>query len=69
MEPPRKRARLDVPDSEVQKVGDLQDFQLADMPDAEVFYVPDFINKETAEEWYTGLLGLDSCELCALARL
>lgn len=61
MDRPTKRPRLEVSDSEVQKVHDLHDFQLTDMPDAEVFYVPHFIDKEVASEWYTGLLDLESC--------
>lgn len=61
MDRPRKRARLEVSDSDVEKVHDLHDFQLTDMPDAEVFYVPHFIDEEVALEWYTGLLNLESC--------
>ncbi|KAF9455388.1 hypothetical protein BDZ94DRAFT_1230930 [Collybia nuda] len=60
MERPTKRARRKVLDTEVQKVRDLDGFELKDMPDAEVFYVPDFISKEVASEWYTGLIDLES---------
>lgn len=59
---PAKRARLEVADSEVQKVEDLKEYQLTDMGDAEVFYVPDFVDKTVAAEWYTELLKLDSCK-------
>ncbi|RDB26076.1 DNA oxidative demethylase ALKBH2 [Hypsizygus marmoreus] len=57
---PSKRARLEVSDSEVQKVLGFEDFQLKDMPDAEVFYVPNFFDEETSAQWYSGLLELDS---------
>ncbi|KAG6856245.1 hypothetical protein H0H87_006104 [Tephrocybe sp. NHM501043] len=61
MSRPTKRARKDVSDSEVEKVQNLQEYQLQDMPDAEVFYMPGFVGHEKATEWYTGLLELDSC--------
>jgi hypothetical protein len=35
---------------------------MTDMPDAEVFYVPNFIDKRVAQEWYNELLMLDSCK-------
>ncbi|KAF8234614.1 hypothetical protein L208DRAFT_1061048, partial [Tricholoma matsutake] len=34
-----------------------------DMPDAEVFYVPDFVDKVIVQEWYNELLMLDSCKI------
>ncbi|GLB37902.1 putative 2OG-Fe(II) oxygenase superfamily protein [Lyophyllum shimeji] len=55
-----KRARQEVSDSEVEKVKNLEDFRLTDMPDAEVFYVPRFVDEAVAEEWYLALLELDS---------
>ena len=46
---------------------------MTDMPDAEVFHVPDFIDKLVAQEWYNELLMLDTCkfmpELCSLKSL
>jgi hypothetical protein len=58
---PKKRARQEVSDSEVEKVKGLEDYRLIDMPDAEVFYVPTFVDEAIAAEWYSGLLELDSC--------
>ncbi|KAF5379847.1 hypothetical protein D9615_005823 [Tricholomella constricta] len=55
-----KRARQEISDSELEKVKNIQDCQLTDMPDAEVFYVPSFVDETTAAEWYTGLIELDS---------
>jgi hypothetical protein len=60
---PTKRARLDAVDvSEVLRIKQYEERQLTDMPDAEVFYVPDFIDKNVAQEWYNELLMLDTCK-------
>ncbi|KAG6810266.1 hypothetical protein H0H92_012643 [Tricholoma furcatifolium] len=56
-----KRPRTEVPESEIDKIKDLDAYQFEDMQDAEVFYVPDFVDESTAAQWYTGLLELDSC--------
>ncbi|KAF8071471.1 2OG-Fe(II) oxygenase [Lyophyllum atratum] len=48
---PQKRARQEVSDSEVEKVKNLQDYRLTDMPDAEVFYMPTFVDEATAAGW------------------
>jgi hypothetical protein len=61
---PRKRARIDAyvdDDREVPRIKQYDEYQLKDIPDAEVFYVPDFVEKNVADEWYNDLLKLDSC--------
>lgn len=37
-----------------------EEHKIKDIPDAEVFYVPDFVDKDVAQEWYNELLTLDS---------
>ena len=59
---PAKRPRLDVDELEVLRIKQYEEHRLTDMPDAEVFYVPDFIDKDVAQEWYNELLMLNSCE-------
>lgn len=39
-----------------------EEHKIKDIPDAEVFYVPDFVDKDVAQEWYNELLTLDSCK-------
>ena len=62
MSRPKKRARLDVDEMEVLQIKQYDEHRITGMPDAEVFYVPDFIDKDLAQEWYNELLMLDTCK-------
>lgn len=60
---PTKRAQLDVDNLEGLRISEqYEEHKIKDIPDAEVFYVPDFVDKDVAQEWYNELLTLDSCK-------
>lgn len=56
--PLAKRARLSIPAEETQQVKSLNDHKL-DLPDADVFYVPQFIDPSIAQKYYDQILALD----------
>ncbi|PPR00128.1 hypothetical protein CVT26_008908 [Gymnopilus dilepis] len=52
---PKKRSRLAAGQkSDVQQVSNMEDHRMKDMPDCDVYYVPSFVSRELADEWYSG---------------
>lgn len=61
----KKRARLTVGEDETTQVTSLDDRYRLPLADADAYYVPDFIDEATAQEWHDELLKLDQCELAS----
>ncbi|PRQ75550.1 2OG-Fe(II) oxygenase [Rhodotorula toruloides] len=59
----KKRARLTVGEDETTQVTSLEDRYRLPLADADAFYVPDFVDGATAQEWHDELLKLEECEL------
>jgi hypothetical protein len=58
-----KRIRIDKDtnnDDIFAQVSTLDEYKMKDMPDSDVYYMPDFISTELSESWYKDLLQLDS---------
>lgn len=60
--PKPKRARVQVDPSESPQVTRLSSEFKVPLKDAEVFYVPAFVEVDTADGWYEQLLGIEGCE-------
>ncbi|GAA5828487.1 hypothetical protein JCM11251_000816 [Rhodosporidiobolus azoricus] len=56
--PPKKRARKSVGDDDTQQVTSLSASTRLPLADADVFYLPDFVDGKTAKTWYDELLDL-----------
>jgi hypothetical protein len=63
-EQPRKRKKVTARDFNPVNSDVLPKDARLDLADAEIYYVPDFIEPETAKRWYGDLLALDTCETC-----